>query len=338
MGVVGCGAMAETFHLPALQSRGDCDLVALVDPDAARVTRFARRFGADHALTDHRDLARLGVSAAVVTAPNHLHAPITIDLLTAGIHVLVEKPMATSAGDCDAMLEAAAKSRRVLSVALMLRYSHAARFVKAVLDSGVLGRIESFRVDNGFKFAWPITSAFWLRREQAGGGVLLDLGSHVFDLLLWWLGDVAAVEYYDDSREGVEADCFAELTLESGVTGTVEFSRTRNLGRTAVVRGRSAELEMALLTNAVTMRLRGDVPWQLSGDAAPAVSQREPEQDSVHLLQAAHDDFFAAIATGQPLIVAPEDAKRSISLVEHCYQHRRPLDLPWMRSRVLDPA
>ena len=84
------------------------------------------------------------------------------------------------------------------------------------MESGILGRIESFDFREGTIFDWPATTNSFWRREAAGGGVFADLGAHVLDLLLWWLGDFTSVTYADDSQGGVEADCRLELTMKSG--------------------------------------------------------------------------------------------------------------------------
>jgi hypothetical protein len=88
--------------------------------------------------------------------------------------------------------------------------------VHPLLESGALGKIESFDFREGAVFNWPATTNSFWRRETAGGGVLADQGAHVLDLLLWWLGDFTSLTYVDDSQGGVEADCRLELSMKSG--------------------------------------------------------------------------------------------------------------------------
>jgi predicted dehydrogenase len=226
--VVGCGAIVEQQHLPSLArlaAAGRCQVTTLVERDPARAARLAERFGIPEVLTDHHDLlaharsrAQTGsepaVDAVVVGLPNHLHAPISIDLLDAGLHVLVEKPVANTVSDCDAMIAAAEKAGVILAVGHMRRFAHAGRFAKWAIDSGLLGQITSFDIQNGFVYAWPVTTDYLWHKEKAGGGVLIDLGVHTLDQMLWWLGDVQSFTYYDDNYGGVEADCRIEVTLE----------------------------------------------------------------------------------------------------------------------------
>jgi predicted dehydrogenase len=332
--IVGCGAMAEQQHLPSLTRRDDCQVVALVDQNKARAERLAKRFGVASVFTDFRHLLGLDIAAAIVALPNHLHAPVSIELLEAGIHVLVEKPMALSVAECDAMLKAAKAGQTVLAVGLMRRFSHAGQFAKWAIESGLLGRITSFNIQNGFIHAWPSATDSFLRREMAGGGVLIDLGVHALDQLLWWLGDVASFEYYDDNYGGVEADCKLQATLKSGAKGIVELSRTRDLRETAIIQGERAELEVALVQNSISLRFL-DAAVGITGHVTfPGQLVREGQRVS-DLIAAEHEDFLEAIRTGRPPAVSGAEARRSIALIEACYAARRPLKLPWVEPESI---
>jgi predicted dehydrogenase len=103
--------------------------------------------------------------------------------------VLVEKPLALNAAECDAMGAAAATGNAVLAAGQILRALAAMRWTRAAIADGLIGPVRSFDVRVGYTHGWPPMSDFYFRRET-GGGVLLDLGAHVLDLLLWWLGDV----------------------------------------------------------------------------------------------------------------------------------------------------
>src|SRR5687768_3065184 len=115
LGVVGCGAVAELYHLPALLASTEVELVAFVDPDLARARRLADRAPGAEALTDVDQLAGR-VDAVLVATPNAWHAPLGAPLLAAGVHVLVEKPMARTAAECDELLAAARAGGAVLAV------------------------------------------------------------------------------------------------------------------------------------------------------------------------------------------------------------------------------
>jgi predicted dehydrogenase len=196
--IVGCGAVTEKFYLPALARSPLLRIAALVDVSLARAERLAPAGQGILITGDYRDVVA-SAEAAVVALPNHLHAPVTMDLLRSGIHVLVEKPMALRVQDCDAMISAAEEAHVVLSVGHMRRFYGSCRFVADALAAGQLGRILGFDLRDGGVFSWPLASDYLLRRDAAGGGVLMDLGVHDLDLLMWWLGDYESVVYRDDS-------------------------------------------------------------------------------------------------------------------------------------------
>jgi predicted dehydrogenase len=326
--LVGCGAMGEMLHLRALANRSDCTVTALVDVNESRLRELARRYDVPAIHADCRQLVDSGVDAAVLALPNHLHAEASVALLREGIHVLVEKPMAPTVAECDAMIKAADAGGAILAVGLMRRFGYASRFARWAIGTGALGNIRTFSVRNGFVHRWPVTTDCILRRERAGG-VLLDFGSHVLDQVLWWFGDVADFDYFDDARGGVEADCRIDLRMQSGVTGTVELSWLRDLSDTLVVEGERGRLEVALVANTVRLRLTGS-DMELTGQVA-ANGDAPVEQKPRDLVAAEIEDFFAAIHTGRSPAVDGVEGKRSIALIEACRERQRPLLVPWER-------
>jgi predicted dehydrogenase len=255
---------------------------------------------------------------------------VSIDLLESGMHVLVEKPMACNVQQCNEMIRASEKNKRVLAVGLMRRYSQASRAAKKSIENGLLGQIVSFDIRNGFSASkWPFASDFILRKESAGGGVLMDLGVHTIDQLLWWLGDYESFHYFDDNYGGIEADCLIKINLKSGAKGDIEISRTRDLRETAIIRGERAILEVALVKNFMSLKFI-DNGFSIKGSTEINGEIAIIEQRAAHLIKAEHDDFIAAIRNGQSSSICGREGKRSIELIEACYRERRLLVLPWM--------
>lgn len=325
--IIGCGAVTEFGHLPAAMSE-KIHVTALVDRNRPRAQALAARYNVPHVAEDYRMVAG-EFDAAIVALPHYLHAPVSIDLLKQGIHVLVEKPMALAAAECDAMLNAAEQGRVVLAVGLMRRFQWSARLAKSILDSGLLGAIESFDIREGFVYSWPVASDFFFRKDAAGGGVLIDTGSHTLDTLLWWLGDVVGFDYFDDNYGGVEADCELRLVMANGARGTVELSRTRALRNTAIIRGQRATLEVHLHTNEVALRVNG-AKYLMEGNVVPEVREAKRAQSYVDLMAAQLADWVSAFAGGNLIGASGVEGRCSIALIEACYAERRPLMLPWI--------
>ena len=323
--VVGCGAIAELQHLPALAASRAARATALVDRDLSRARSLARRWGVARVAADVGEV--LGeVDAAIVALPNHLHAPVAGELLRQGVHVLVEKPMAPTVAECDAMIAAAASSGATLAVGLEFRFFDSTDVVRELLAAGLVGRVAGFDLRQGVIPRWPFASDFVLRKETAGGGVLLDYGVHVLDLLLCWLGDWRTVECRDDARGGLESDVELDLTFASGVAGKVEVSRTRNLRNSCRFTGEGGVLEVGVWDPdpQVTLRIGGRKA-ELAGRARSGGRAMTFGDAFTRQL----DDFVTAVHEGRPPRVPGSEGRRAIALVEACYARRRSLDLPW---------
>src|SRR3954451_17884893 len=270
LAVVGCGAVAQIHHVPAIAASSRVEATVLVDADEKRARDLAQRYGVPEVATDYRELPGQ-VDGAVVALPNSLHAPVSIELLRRGVHVLVEKPMAMTVAECDAMIEAARAGRAVLAVGLDFRFFDSSLLVRDLLRDGLIGQLRSFDLRQGVIPRWPFATDFLLKKEMAGGGVLADFGVHVLDLLLWWLGDLTASNYRDDAVGGVESDCEMELMLGSGelaIPGRVEIGRTRNLRNTCIFEGERVTLEAGIWDSDPTIKLSiADREVSLAGHA-----------------------------------------------------------------------
>lgn len=334
LAVVGCGAVTERWHLPAARLAPEVKIVALVDKDVARAKRLGERFGVSSCTDDYHHLPQ-NVDGVIVALPNYLHSPVARELLENGLPVLVEKPMALTLDEAEAMVQTADANGVALQVGLMFRFCHGARLMKRAISEDWLGPLQSFFLERGLVYEWPVASGFPFIRTQAGGGELMDCGSHWLDLLLWWLGDAVDLEYRDDSMGGVEADCELSLTLRTPtgiVDGTVILSRLRKLGNMAQVVGERLTMGYDLLTPAAvhlwpTASDRQTLSF--ASDWGPSPSQTWNEVYAEQLRA-----FAQTITTGDKSIVPGESALRSVALIERCYRERKPLQLPWMDSDV----
>lgn len=322
LAVIGCGAVTKFSHLPAIACSEDIELVALVDRSLPRARQLAQECSPEPAVLDDYRQILDRAEAAIVALPNTLHAPVTVDLLEHGLHVLVEKPMASNSHDCEAMVAAATNHDRVLAVGMARRFCESSKFVKQALQRQLLGKIKHFDLREGLIFNWQAASDALFRKDLAGGGVLLDTGVHVLDLLLWWFGDCELVNYSDDSEGGVEADCEIRLRFSSGVTGIVELSRTRNLRNTCVIEGDCGTLTVEMgFRSGMHLALPGQHD-AFSGRVTPLESREQPLQQA---FRNQLEDFAGAIRKGLAPSVPGCEGKRAVQIIETCYAHRQSL-------------
>jgi predicted dehydrogenase len=326
LAIIGCGAITEHAHLPVASSLDAFRVSVLVDRDLRRAGALAEQYGVEHVAADY---ARMDEKpdAALIALPPHLHARASIELLRQGVHVLVEKPMAIAAADCDEMIRAAEASKAQLAVGLVRRFLSSFRLARAILDANIIGPVESFDLREGLVYDWPTTSDSLFRRETAGGGVLMDTGVYTLDALLFWLGEVESLEYFDDNGGGVEADCELRLLMRSGAQGIVELSRTRRLRNTARLKGTDATLEVSLHSNTVSLH-QGTTSIDVTKN--PQALGLKGNHSGLELFRAQLVDWAESIQSERPPAVTGTDGRRAVALIEACYAQRRPLVLPWV--------
>ena len=330
LAIVGCGAVSAEYHLPAVAASDAVELVAVVDPVRERAETLAAEYGATVIETDHARLAG-GVEAAIVAVPNRLHAPVAEDLAAAGIHVLVEKPLARTTAECDRIAAAAAQAGVVVAVGHDFRHFPVARLAHTLLTEGLLGDVLEVDLRQSTGGNWPYASAYVFSREESGGGVLIDFGVHLLDLLGWWLGPLTVRGYRDDAAGGVETEC--ELMLETGGGAPVSFqlTRLRPMRDTVVVRCARGSLEIGIFEPEV-LRLTLPDGAIMAGGAEDREFSAAPMRT---VFQRQLRDFAAAVRQGTSPLVPLEEGRRAVELVERAYAVREPLRRPWDWPEIL---
>lgn len=324
VGIVGCGAVSERYHLPALLASPDVAVMALVDTAIERARALATRAGAPLALSDYAELPG-NIDLALVAVPNAFHEQATVDLLRAGVHVLVEKPMARTSAECDRMLLAAAETGAVLAVGHDFRHFPVARFAKDLFATDLLGTIQRVDVQQSTGIRWPYASTAALSPE-AGGGVLIDFGVHLLDLLLWWLGDLRPLACRHNAAGGIETECEVELQLVGGGPVHFELSRTRRLRNTIIIEGERGTLEVGVFDPTVLRLLLSSRSPSLSG----ALRDPEFEQFPIRTVFSRQlADTIGAIKGRNKPLVGGDEGRRVVKLVEDCYALQQPLRFPW---------
>jgi predicted dehydrogenase len=334
--LIGCGAVSEFLYTHALRvlgREGVTETIALVDPNPAQTAKVAESFPLARRYRDLDELlAERPAELMIIATPNRFHAEMAVACLERGAHVLCEKPMALSVTECDQMLRTAEAASRALAVGHFRRFFPSTTLIRDVLSAKLLGRVQSFRCTWCHAYDWPGKSAFKFQRKDSGGGVLMDHGTHMIDLLLWWLGDAVALQYQDDAMGGVEANCWAWLETVDGIQGTIRLSHDwSSLGESRFV----VECEKGWIAyvNDVVDRIQ----WKLWPP--------EPQLDAVlrslcgrlktgtPFLDCFADQLRNVVRTALtecPSRASAEDARKGLALIEACYRSRTLLDMPWM--------
>ncbi len=234
LGIIGGGAITQVAHLPVLKKLKTVEVQAICDTDLPKARALADRFGVKDAFDDIEDLLRYeALDAVVICTPNHLHEPHILAALSANLHVLVEKPLAMSTVSAQRIVRAAEKRSRIVMVGMNHRYRPDVQIVRSFVQGGELGAVESVR-GSWHVFRPGRAQLGWRqRRDQAGGGAMLDLGLSVLDLGLWLDGNPAPVRVSASLDAGkdraVEQSGSAFVVCENGMSLFVDVT-WRHLG------------------------------------------------------------------------------------------------------------
>ena len=186
---IGCGGIAET-HLKVLQEHfPEVEVVAGVDPSADRCKVMEEQFKIPRVYSDwNKMLKEVAPDAVDICTPNGMHMQPSVDASNAGCHVIVEKPMAMNARECEAMIAAAAKAKRKLAAGFQFRYHPTTQFLVRARDEGQFGNILFVKCQALRRRGIPNWGVFG-RKDLQGGGPMIDIGVHVLEMAHFVMGE-----------------------------------------------------------------------------------------------------------------------------------------------------
>jgi predicted dehydrogenase len=243
--------------------------------------------------------------------------------------------MAASVLEGEQMIQTSRRTNRLLAIGLFRRFFPALQLAREYIESETLGKVLEFDFKEGGLFNWPAQSASFFQKKSAQGGVFLDLGVHLLDVMLWWFGEPTAMEYEDDAMGGLEINCVARFQFANGLKGRVQLSRDWDLRNRYVVKFE-----------------KGWIAWNV-GDANRLEIGRTGSHFSARgeilkngRVAATYPQCFVAqlmnwinAANGaEELVVPGEEGLRSLRLIDRCYRERKFLAAPWFSENELRSA
>jgi len=328
--IVGAGVVAR-YHAQAIAKARGARLVATCRSDPGKAAAAQAEFGVPCETSYDALLARRDVDAVCLCTPSGLHAAQTLAAARAKKHVLVEKPMALTVEDADAMIAACYEAGVTLGVALQRRTEPAYQAVRGAIAAGGLGRpVAGLALVPYFRAQSYYDSAKWRGTwAEDGGGALMNQGIHIVDLLLWFMGDPDEVQgraaTLSHSIE-VEDSLAASLRFKSGALGSVVATTSASPGFAHRVEVYGTRGGVQLEAEAV-VRWESEAPPTLSQSVAPGASGAGAGASPTGLAPAGHmrilADFVSAVRDGRPPLVPGEEGRRSVSLVLAIYEAAR---------------
>jgi predicted dehydrogenase len=230
IGILGAGGMAQVVHIPLLRKHPDAELMAVCDLDANKAALVAQKNKIPLFFRDvERFLEAEGLEAVLICTPTNSHMALALAALSAGKHVLVEKPAARTHAEAVRMAAAAAKAKCILMVAMNHRFRPDSMIIKNFIEANELGKIIHVRA-GWLKRKGKWSRPTWVRNPKiSGGGVMMDLGIQMLDVCLWLLGNpkvetVGAIAARSVPGRKVEDSLFAFYRLRGGTGLTVDTS------------------------------------------------------------------------------------------------------------------
>jgi UDP-N-acetyl-2-amino-2-deoxyglucuronate dehydrogenase len=342
--VIGYGKVAHT-HAEALASLPESEFAAVCGRDAGKARAFAERYGVKP-FTSVEEMVGAGVQAVVVATPHPAHASVTVPALRAGAHAIVEKPLASSLEDCDAMIGAARASGRKLAMISQRRlYAPVLRLRKAI-DDGKLGRpILGTVTMLGWRDERYYRSDPWRGSWTGeGGGVLVNQAPHQIDILQWYLGDVdelyGAWANLNHPYIEVEDTSIAVIRFRSGALGNIVVSNSQNpgifgrvwvhgsSGATAGVQTDGGSMFIAGMTT-VTEPPINDI-WKVPGEEEMLLRWQKEDADffagidaTKHYHRLQIQDFLQSILDGREPLVPGEEGRKTVEIFTAIYRSQR---------------
>jgi predicted dehydrogenase len=329
--LVGCGAVSQLFYRPslrALENAGQLRVVALVDPVERARLALQQEFNQARAVATLAEVRGDEARLAIIASPPKFHREQTEAAFALGFDVLCEKPLSSNSADASAMVAAAVRTGRLLAAGHYKRFFPAHRALKILIERSTFGALQTVEIAEGGKFRWPAATDSFFRKEQTPGGVLLDIGVHVLDLLLWWLGEPVNFTYADDAMGGLEANCRFVAEFAGGTRATMRLSRdwvTPNCYvfhfERAVLHVRvNASNQLELTFDGLPMTFAAELRDPLPNTPAPPTPALESNPQAF-IAQLA--DVCAAVRERRAPFVSGADGLRSIQLIERCYAERQ---------------
>ena len=343
--VIGCGKVGH-FHARAFQACPESELVACLGRDMKKTEEFAAIYGI-RAFTDLETMVReTGVQAVSICTPHPNHADIAVRGCELGLHIAIEKPLAASLEDCDAIIEAAKKNNVVGTTICQRRFYKPAQRVKKAIDDGKLGKPILGTVNMlGWRDMAYYRSDPWRGTWKGeGGGVLINQAPHQIDLLLWYMGEVEELYGMWDTLNHpeleVEDTAACVIRFKNGAIGNIVVSNSQNPALFGNVRVHGSNgASVGVQTDGGAMFIAG-----VSGIAEPPVNDIwtvEGEADQLEAYKAADREFFTsvnstdyfhteqlsdflkAIQTGTSPLITLEAGRQTVELITGIYRSMR---------------
>jgi UDP-N-acetyl-2-amino-2-deoxyglucuronate dehydrogenase len=344
-GIIGCGKGAH-LHAQALKNLPASIFTAVYSRSINKAEAFAKQYGVRACSNIEEMVADAGVEAVIICTPHPAHAETAVKAAKAGMHVLVEKPLAASLEDCDTIIKAAKDYGVKLGTICQRRFYPPSIRIKQALDTGKIGRPILGTVNMlGWREKAYYQSDPWRGSWKGeGGGVLVNQAPHQLDLLQWYMGPVESVFGYWSNLNHpyieVEDTAVAVIKFKNGGLGNVVVSNSENpalYGKVHIHGENGASI--GVQTDGGAMFIAGmsgitEPPindlWTVKGEEAMLERWKREDTEffnrinpTVYFHERQIEDFLRAVINGTKPLVDGEEGRKTVEIFTAIYRSNR---------------
>lgn len=329
LGLIGAGAVTRELHMEGALASPQAVVTALVDPVVERAERLAWDFGIEPKVAARVEDIFECVDGVVIATPNITHRDIAITCFNAGVPCLIEKPLATTAEDAQAICTAAATAGKVLAVGYTTRFRDEVVLLRQLLQSRYFGAVRRFHYQEGTVGGWTPLSGFVADRKAAGGGVLVTTGTHFINRMLYWFGYPDCSSLIDDSKGGPESHCLAQFQYDDGgkpIEGSLLLSKTVELKPGLVIESERGEVVFPMGRSPLYFFPRDNPTLQtVIAPNGPKLFSAAKSDSQLEI-----ENFIDASRSQSAPLVDGLEGLQSVKLIEELYGHRTALSESWL--------
>lgn len=319
--VIGCGAIAEMYHLPALVANPRTrHNIVLVDPNRERLEQMGQAFSASAIHENYLDVLDK-VDGAIVATPPATHFAICKAFLEKNVHVLCEKPLTEDGEEARTLVDCARQNNVHLAVNQTRRFFPTYQAIRELIADGALGELRAIRYHDGVEFDWPAASPHHFK--PTAKGAWSDTGVHLLDSVLFWIGArPTLVESLNDAQGGPEAISTVRLRHQN-CDIEIKVSRLGRLHNSFRIEGTKGYIEAGAEDwTEVRLCLHDGRQQRVK---PPTPTYNEYTDFAKPLL----DDFVEVIAGQKTPFVSGESTIDTIELLEEAYDRAQNYAMPW---------
>tara|TARA_B100000780_G_scaffold254099_1_gene202022 strand:+ start:14383 stop:15393 length:1011 start_codon:yes stop_codon:yes gene_type:complete len=323
VGIIGCGELTTSIYLPIINSYvKSMSVVALCDKNTSVLKRIAQDNNISFYSEQVSDLISR-IDLAIIVVPNAYHFEIAKVLIENNINVLIEKPATINTIEIQSLIQLSSLKKSIVAVGHVRRYYQNNIFIKQLISNNTFGKVTEVQFEEGYYVKGFQETDTFVNKSKSGGGVLIDLGPHLIDLLFWWFGESDQIKYYDDDfGSGVEGECFVTIQFKNNIKASGKLSKTRDLKNKICF-----EFEHVILTMSTKSDSSIELKFKNTTDTlGHKFFLNEMEQNVRDAFVKQLMNIENSIRKNHAPKVGLKEAMPSVNFIDYCYQNKLPLN------------